>query len=75
MADSGQHGAGLTDSAEALAAALAQPNAVVVDVRSAEENAKGPAVPGAIIATWDRDAGTMPLDALPTDKSAPLLVH
>ncbi len=70
-----QHGAGLTNSVAELTAAFALTNAVVVDVRSAEENAAGPSVPGAILATWDRDASVMPLEALPADKSSPLLVH
>ena len=70
-----QHGQGLTNSAEELAAAFAEANAAVVDVRGADENAAGPSVPGAILATWDRDAKTMPLDSLPVDKATPLLVH
>ena len=58
------HGAGLTDSVEALTAGWADPKATVVDVRSAEENATGPSVPGAVLATWDKDKGELPLVAI-----------
>ena len=70
-----QHGVGLTNSAEELAAAFAEGNTVVVDVRGADENSAGPSVPGATLCTWDRDGKTMPTGSLPADKSTPLLVH
>jgi len=70
-----QHGVGLTNTVADLTTALSDPNALVVDIRTAEENAAGPSVPGALLAPWDRDVGTMPLDGLPEDKAAPLLVH
>ena len=58
-----------------LRRAVATGSALVVDVRSVEENAKGPSVPGAINLVWDREASTMPTTGLPADTSVPLLVH
>ena len=69
------HGQGLTDSAEALADAWSNPGAVVVDIRSAEEIASNPNVPGHLHLEWDKSAEAMPLTGLPEDKSTPLLCH
>ena len=70
------HGAGLTNSVEELTAAFGEANALVVDIRTAEENTAGPSVPGATLATWDRDNGQF-VDgvSLPTEKSTPMIVH
>ena len=60
-------------SAEELSAALK--DAIIIDVRSPPEIAKGPAVPGSLNLVWDRDADTMPVEGLPEDLAVPLFVH
>ena len=62
-------------TAQELRRAVATGSALVVDVRSVEENANGPTVPGAINLVWDRQAETMPTAGLPADTCVPLLVH
>ena len=72
---------GTTDNPGGMAAnatpeeLAALPEAVIVDVRSPDEVAKGPAVPGSLNLPWDRDADVMPLDGLPEDFSVPIFTH
>ena len=62
-----------------LTSVLAQPGATVIDLRpaSSEEEVSGKfeGVHGALSSVWDREAHSMPLQALPADKAAPLVVH
>jgi len=58
---------------EQLNEALAEPGAVVVDLRLEFERYHR--VAGAVHAPWDREAKHMPTDALPADKDALLIVH
>ena len=71
----GQHGAGLTDSVEALTAAFSTEGCMVVDVRSPDEILANASVPGHLNLQWDKEAGSMPMDGLPANKAAPILVH
>ena len=61
-------------SVDAIKKAVAE-KAVVVDLRLASEIDDGPRASAYLSLTWDRDAGSMPLDGLPEDKSAPIIVH
>lgn len=67
-----------------VAEALARPGGLVVDVRSlhsSEATANGDGVAtyaatlGALSAPWDKVNKTMPVGALPADKSTPLILH
>ena len=55
-----------------LTSVLAQPGATVIDLRpaSSEEEVSGKfeGVHGALSSVWDREAHSMPLQALPADK-------
>jgi hypothetical protein len=59
-------------SVQALKKALAE-RAAVVDLR--RDNEAPASVGGSVRLVWDGDAGTMPLDGLPADKAAPIIVH
>lgn len=49
-------------------------NAVVVDIRSHQER-KYSLVRRAVHCEWDRDAEVMPVDALPHEKSKPIILY
>eukprot|EP00931_Biecheleriopsis_adriatica_P084753 TRINITY_DN58762_c0_g1_i1.p1 TRINITY_DN58762_c0_g1~~TRINITY_DN58762_c0_g1_i1.p1 ORF type:complete len:116 (+),score=26.22 TRINITY_DN58762_c0_g1_i1:30-377(+) len=59
-------------SPEELEAAMVQ-EAVIVDMRGFGEREAGEVIPGAIHAPWD--GATMPLEGLPADKDAPIILH
>ena len=68
-------------SAAKVASALARADAVVVDLRVLEVSeatgatASFDAIVGAVSAPWDKAKASMPLGALPADKTAPLVLY
>jgi len=68
-------------TAAEVSAALARPDAVVVDLRKpGVSEATGAArtfdaIIGALSAPWDAATASMPVEALPADKTAPLVLH